>query len=414
MMKNVVKRNGEFQEFDMSKIKAAVMKAAVQDGKYDDEYANTIGEFVMNDTIAIIGDDVDSITVEDIQDLVEEILMEYNKQIAKTYIIYRNDHAQKRKNKSIAEFNTLANNKFSFQYYVSCLLNEYADLRDHIFETGVKVWSTAIDKNNTIQMLNLLIIELRSQIQYEPKYSNVCADILNDIIFLENFNTVYKELPNEKAATSSMPIELFLLLDSLEYGMRVNRISRNVINAYTGADLYDIALHAINSIKRGDKTLIGIQTLYDRYLLHDNDNHYESVHGMFVRVALGLGHTEEQETRIEKTKAFFDLMYSTLYMPSTPTLFNSGTIRPQLSSCYLTTIPDDLLGIYEGITDDAMLSKYAGGIGNDWTQVRGLGSHIAGTNGKSQGVIPFMKVVNDTAVAVNQGGKRRGAICSYL
>ncbi|UCH40809.1 MAG: ribonucleoside-diphosphate reductase subunit alpha, partial [Gammaproteobacteria bacterium] len=159
-------------------------------------------------------------------------------------------------------------------------------------------------------------------------------------------------------------------------------------------------------------TYLGLQTLYDRYFIHHHDTRFELPQAFFMRVAMGLAINEVQ--REARAIEFYDLLSSFDFMSSTPTLFNSGTLRPQLSSCYLTTVPDDLDGIFSAIKDDAMLSKFAGGLGNDWTRVRGMGSHIKGTNGKSQGVVPFLKVANDTAVAVNQGGKRKGAMCAYL
>jgi ribonucleoside-diphosphate reductase alpha chain len=159
-------------------------------------------------------------------------------------------------------------------------------------------------------------------------------------------------------------------------------------------------------------TYLGLQTLFDRYFIHSNDTRFELPQAFFMRVAMGLAINEiDRESRAIE---FYNLLSSFDFMSSTPTLFNSGTLRPQLSSCYLTTVPDDLDGIYGAIKDNALLSKYAGGLGNDWTPVRGLGAHIKGTNGKSQGVVPFLKVANDTAVAVNQGGKRKGAVCAYL
>jgi ribonucleoside-diphosphate reductase alpha chain len=159
-------------------------------------------------------------------------------------------------------------------------------------------------------------------------------------------------------------------------------------------------------------TYLGLQTLYDRYFLQSRGTRFELPQAFFMRVAMGLAINEiEPEAWTVK---FYDLLSSFDFMSSTPTLFNSGTLRPQLSSCYLTTVPDDLDGIFSAIRDDALLSKYAGGLGNDWTPVRGMGAHIKGTNGKSQGVVPFLKVANDTAVAVNQGGKRKGAMCAYL
>ncbi len=159
-------------------------------------------------------------------------------------------------------------------------------------------------------------------------------------------------------------------------------------------------------------TYLGLQTLYDRYFIHSNDVRFELPQVFFMRVAMGLA--LEETDRTARAIEFYDLLSSFDYMSSTPTLFNAGTLRSQLSSCFLTTVPDDLDGIYRAIHDNAMLSKWAGGLGNDWTPVRALGAYIKGTNGKSQGVVPFLKVVNDTAVAVNQGGKRKGAVCSYL
>ncbi len=159
-------------------------------------------------------------------------------------------------------------------------------------------------------------------------------------------------------------------------------------------------------------TYLGLQTLYDRYFIHSNNTRIELPQIFFMRVAMGLA--AEEHDRNARAIEFYQLLSSFDYMSSTPTLFNAGTLRPQLSSCYLTTVPDNLYGIYGAIQDNAMLSKFAGGLGNDWTPVRALGAYIKGTNGKSQGVVPFLKVVNDTAVAVNQGGKRKGAVCAYL
>ena len=159
-------------------------------------------------------------------------------------------------------------------------------------------------------------------------------------------------------------------------------------------------------------TYLGLQTLYDRYFITSDETRYELPQVFFMRVAMGLALNEENKD--ERALEFYKLLSSFDYMSSTPTLFNSGTKRPQLSSCYLTTVPDDLSGIYGAIRDNALLSKWAGGLGNDWTNVRALGSKIKGTNGKSQGIVPFLKVSNDTAVAVNQGGKRKGAFCAYL
>ncbi len=159
-------------------------------------------------------------------------------------------------------------------------------------------------------------------------------------------------------------------------------------------------------------TFLGLQTLYDRYFLHDRGTRYELPQAFFMRVAMGLAIREiDREGRAIE---FYRLLSSFDFMSSTPTLFNAGTTRPQLSSCFLTTVSDDLDDIFQGIKHNALLAKYSGGLGNDWTPVRGIGAHIKGTNGLSSGVVPFLKIANDTAVAVNQGGKRKGAVCAYL
>ena len=158
---------------------------------------------------------------------------------------------------------------------------------------------------------------------------------------------------------------------------------------------------------------MGLQTLYDRYFIHWEKRRLELPQIFWMRVAMGLA-KEEGAKKNEKAMEFYDVLSTFRFTSSTPTLFNSGTRHSQLSSCFLTTIEDDLSHIFKCVQDDAMLSKWSGGLGNDWTNVRALGSRIKGTNGKSQGIIPFMKVANDTAVAVNQGGKRQGAMCAYL
>jgi ribonucleoside-diphosphate reductase alpha chain len=193
-------------------------------------------------------------------------------------------------------------------------------------------------------------------------------------------------------------------------------INKGVALELLASDLLDFDFSLLGAALKPERdldfTYLGLQTLYDRYFIHSNEVRFELPQIFFMRVAMGLAAAEVDKN--ERAIEFYDLLSSFDYMSSTPTLFNSGTLRPQLSSCFLTTVPDNLDGIYNSIHDNAMLSKWAGGLGNDWTPVRALGSYIKGTNGKSQGVVPFLKVINDTAVAVNQGGKRKGAVCAYL
>ena len=193
----------------------------------------------------------------------------------------------------------------------------------------------------------------------------------------------------------------------LKKGIELELLSPELLNF----DLAKLAA-AIQPERSNQFTYLGLQTLFDRYFIHSDGVRFELPQLFFMRVSMGLSLNEEN--REDRAIEFYNLLSSFDYMASTPTLFNSGTLRPQLSSCYLTTIDDDLYDIYGAMRDNAMLSKWAGGLGNDWTPVRALNSYIKGTNGKSQGVVPFLKVANDTAVAVNQGGKRKGAVCAYL
>jgi len=236
-----------------------------------------------------------------------------------------------------------------------------------------------IDLNLTKEQLESNLV-LHGYKQGDSKESKRLAATLNRIIELEL---------EEQGITS--------FADALNVGIKEKRIDPNIVAKYN--------IELLESyLQEPDLLYLGARTLNDRYLLRTNDGKViETISYMFMRIAMGLANNEENPN--ERAIEFYRLYMSGNFMSSTPTLFNSATLRPQLSSCYLTSFPDDLKGIYKSIMDDALLSKYAGGIGNDWSAVRGLGAHIHGTNGKSQGVIPFMKVVNDTAVAVNQGGK---------
>ena len=245
----------------------------------------------------------------------------------------------------------------------------------------------------------------RSLVEIEPNYTFATSRILLDNLRTEALSF----LDISQNATQKEMGKLYP--KSLEAFIR-KAIELELVNPELGK----MNLKKLGKSLKPERDLqfsyLGLQTLYDRYFIHKNEIRFELPQIFFMRVAMGLA--IEEKDREEKAIEFYDLLSSFDYMSSTPTLFNSGTIHSQLSSCYLTTVPDDLKGIYDALGDNAMLSKWAGGLGNDWTPVRGMGAHIKGTNGKSQGVVPFLKVVNDTAVAVNQGGKRKGAVCSYL
>ncbi|HHX82079.1 MAG TPA: ribonucleoside-diphosphate reductase subunit alpha, partial [Pseudomonadaceae bacterium] len=258
-------------------------------------------------------------------------------------------------------------------------------------------------KFNDVQVA--LVMTARTLVEVEPNYTYVAARLLMDTLRSEALgflgvavHSTQGEMHYRYAGT---------LRPYIEKGVELELLDPELLN-------YDLGRlgEALRAERDDQFTYLGLQTLYDRYFIHCEGTRFELPQIFYMRVAMGLAMKEEN--REEKTIEFYNLLSSFDYMVSTPQLFNSGTLRPQLSSCFLTTVPDDLSGIYNAIHDNAMLSKWAGGLGNDWTPVRALGAYIKGTNGKSQGVVPFLKVVNDTAVAVNQGGKRKGAVCSYL
>jgi len=250
------------------------------------------------------------------------------------------------------------------------------------------------------QVYDSAILASRTLIEKDPAYSQVTARILMHVI--------RKEILGKEVLQGDMQAEY-----STYFAKYINEgISAELLDPRMREfDLPRLAA-ALNASRDLQFNYLGLQTLYDRYFLHIEDRRIEMPQAFFMRVAMGLALNELDRER--RAIEFYEILSTFDFMSSTPTLFNSATTRPQLSSCYLTTVDDDLDGIYEALKENALLSKFAGGLGNDWTNVRALGSHIKGTNGKSQGVVPFLKVVNDTAVAVNQGGKRKGAVCAYL
>ncbi|HYF17626.1 MAG TPA: ribonucleoside-diphosphate reductase subunit alpha, partial [Ramlibacter sp.] len=244
------------------------------------------------------------------------------------------------------------------------------------------------------------ILAARTLIEKDPDYTYATARLLLHTIFKEVLGRDITPAQTAEAYADYFP------------GFVKKGVEAELLNP----ELLQYDLRRLGAALKSERDLqfdyLGLQTLYDRYFLHVRKTRIELPQAFFMRVAMGLALNEiDREARAIE---FYEVLSSFDFMSSTPTLFNSGTLRSQLSSCYLTTVPDDLDGIYESIKENALLSKFAGGLGNDWTRVRALGSHIKGTNGESQGVVPFLKVVNDTAVAVNQGGKRKGAVCTYL
>lgn len=407
-MHTVIKRNGKADLYNPHKIAEAVMKAFVavegETAKRSTRVHVIIEEITAE--ISAIMANRDSISVESIQDRVERALMVKGEQkVARSYVIYREQRAHERAAKTEPSvMMTLANGQIQ-QITAATLAEMLKDACQGLNNVAPEVIASEALRNlysgvKIAEVKEALRITTRVMIEREPEYSYVAARLLAEDLE-EEVKTLLGTTEQNSYASDFKAAILF--------GIQHEQIAKEM-----GNGLFDLDLLAatLKPERDGQFTYLGLQTLYDRYFLHLDGNRYERPQSFFMRVAMGLSIEEVNPTA--SAIEFYELLSSFDYMASTPTLFNAGTLRPQLSSCYLTTVPDDLSGIYGAIHDNAMLSKFAGGLGNDWTPVRALGSYIKGTNGKSQGVVPFLKVVNDTAVAVNQGGKRKGAVCAYL
>ena len=422
----VIRRNGKVTGFDASKINVAITKAFLAVEGNTAAASRRIHETVAELTEQVVRalfrrlPSGGTIHIEDIQDQVELALMRSEHQkVARAYVLYREEHARLRAEKAKEAEQaggaetlhvTLANGSrkpLDEARLKKIVLEACAGLNDVdagwiLEETRRNLFDGVPEKD----VAPSLVMTARTRIEQEPNYSYVSARLLLDSLRREALSF----LGNGKGeATQAEMAERYgeYFADYVKRGVELELLSPEL----TRYDLERLGA-ALKPERDLQFTYLGLQTLYDRYFIHSKGQRFELPQAFFMRVAMGLavGEIDREARAIE----FYDLLSSFDFMSSTPTLFNSGTLRPQLSSCYLTTVPDDLDGIYGAIKDNALLSKYAGGLGNDWTRVRGMGAHIKGTNGKSQGVVPFLKVANDTAVAVNQGGKRKGAVCAYL
>ena len=277
-------------------------------------------------------------------------------------------------------------------------LEELTSARE-LFDSSVGNFYEGI-KENEVDLAN--IMAARTKIELEPAYSKVASRLLLDVLYRETMG-----ISASAPSLESTHREYFK--SYLNYAVTLDRINPELLT-------FDLdRLARAMQLQRDDLfSYLGLQTLYDRYFIHENQRRLETPQILWMRVSMGVALGESPENKNDRAIEFYNLLSQFHYTSATPTLFNSGTTHSQLSSCYLSTVFDDLHHIFKIVADDAQLSKWAGGIGNDWTNVRATGALIKGTNGKSQGVIPFLKVANDTAVAVNQGGKRKGAMCAYL
>lgn len=410
-MASVVKRNGEVVNFDSSKIENAVLKAFIAVEGEQIKSSPRLGGIIASVQAEVKAeiDKRESIHVETIQDIVERALMVAGEhKVARAYVIYRESRATQRAEQAngveiVNDDGSTTNLTHAdlIRMVEPCMSGmRHASASKIATEAFRSLYRGANGKD----VQQALRIATRSLIEQDPEYSQVAARLLARDL-KEEARGAFGRASGDAATYGDD------LVSGLMFGVSNGQIDPRLLS-----ERFDLkALSEALTPERDDQfTFLGLQTLYDRYFLHVNGVRYERPQCFFMRVAMGLALNEHEQYPTQAAIAFYRVLSTFDYMTSTPTLFNSGTLRPQLSSCFLTTIGDDLHQIFSAIRDNAMLSKFSGGIGNDWTQVRGLGSLIKGTNGESQGVVPFLKVANDTAVAVNQGGKRAGAVCAYL
>ncbi len=415
----IIRRNGAVVGFEPSKISIAVTKAflAVNGGQgaASARVRELVDQLTSNVVSALVRRQPAGGTfhIEDIQDQVELSLMRSGEHdVARAYVLYRAKRTEERAQQQPAkaaidhpELHILADgqrvlldhDKLKKMITAACIgLESHVDADAILHETLRNLY----DGVPVEELYKSAILAARALMEKDPAYSQVTARLLMHTIRKEVFG---KEVAQADAAQNY--VEYFPKF--IKKG-----IEAELLDAKLGQ--FDLKKLAAALVPERDLQFgyLGLQTLYDRYFLHIQGSRIEMPQAFYMRVAMGLALNEIN--REARAIEFYNLLSTFDFMSSTPTLFNSGTQRSQLSSCYLTTVADDLDGIYEAIKENALLAKYAGGLGNDWTPVRALGAHIKGTNGKSQGVVPFLKVVNDTAVAVNQGGKRKGAVCAYL
>ncbi|MCF7918155.1 ribonucleoside-diphosphate reductase subunit alpha [Candidatus Gracilibacteria bacterium] len=411
------KRNGQIVDFDKNRIEVAIQKATqAAHTKVDEFFHNALTNQVVSD----LNDNFDGIeeipSVEQIQDLVEQKLVESgNFDIAKSYILYRAEHEKLRAEERLKQLKKIEE---------KLLHVVKSDGRTEVFNINkikkaierVGVLYPNVDQKriledvkrnifegiSTREVAKTLVMSAKCFIERDPQYSMFAAGLLLEVIYREVFCEKFNDKNFEKLYRESF-------YKNLERGSKVDRIN---------PELLTFDFKKINTALKPERdhlfAYLGLQTLYDRYFIHIDDVRIEAPQHFWMRVAMGLALGEKEAEREARAIEFYEVLSSMRFVSSTPTLFNSGTTHSQLSSCYLSTVKDDLKHIFKVIGDNAQLSKWAGGIGNDWTSIRGTGARIHGTNGRSQGVIPFLKIANDTAVAVNQGGKRKGAVVAYL
>ena len=420
---NVRKRDGRVLSFDANLITTAIQKAFCAEQSLSDP--SELDAELLRETHAMTARVLETVrsaastdqgvTVEKIQDVVEaELMRAEHFSVARRYILYRAEHNKMRQLRAEERME-------STEAFPSIMVERDGKLEDLNFSRlhdqvnsaceglDATTSSTELMKEVQRQFYNgitpteigrSMVLAARARIETDPDYDTVAGRLV--------LNIIYRESLGKSAADGDLDaLYRDKFSDFVAEGIAADRISPELSD-------FDHKRLAAALVPERDHLFpyLGLQTIYDRYLLHIEGRRFEAPQFFWMRVAMGLSIREDDKNA--RAIEFYNILSQFRFTSATPTLFNSGTLHPQLSSCYLSTVSDDLDGIFKQIADNAKLSKWAGGLGNDWTNIRATNSHIKGTNGQSQGVIPFLKVVSDTAVAVNQGGKRKGAVCSYL
>jgi ribonucleoside-diphosphate reductase alpha chain len=417
----IIRRNGSVGPFEPSKIAVAMTKAFIAVNGNQEAASARMRDMVQQLTQAVVNALIrhkpagGTFHIEDVQDQVELALMRSGShEVARHYVLYRESRAAARAAERAAKTEAVVNetginvtinggHRPLDVVALGALIDDACDGLGEYVNPKQILEATLRDLYDGVpqeEVFKAATMAARALIEKDPAYTKVSSRLL--------MHSIRKEILGEEVTAAEMAVRYADYFPGyIKRGIDAELLDEKMAQ-------YDLKKlgQALKAERDNQFTYLGLQTLYDRYFIHIDEQRIELPQAFYMRVAMGLALNEvEREARAIE---FYNVLSTFDFMSSTPTLFNSGTRRSQLSSCYLTTVADDLDGIYEALKENALLSKFAGGLGNDWTPVRALGSYIKGTNGKSQGVVPFLKVVNDTAVAVNQGGKRKGAVCAYL
>ena len=420
-MKKVQKRNGLVVDFSLFKIHDVLTKAfsAV---KHENSLLESLDEDIINQISGLIVERIDlmhdknQFHVEEIQDIVEQVLLQQNLyKIGRAYILYREEHRKIREEKKKGIVSKIQRGEMLIEksngekvIFKKEKLKEFLLHHSNGFVSNINIDLVIshvipeISNNmNTSSILKILIYHTRSFIEKDPSYSQLTSNILMHMIYKSVLGNDYNEQDFETLYKNTF-------YKNIKHGVASNILDKRILNLDIDAIANYITPHK-------DKLLLylGLQTLEDRYLMKDGDQLIETPQMLWMRIAMGLSLLEKSNTTV-CVRNFYDVMSDLLYIPSTPTLFHASLIRSQLSSCYINTIQDSLNDIFKVIKDNANMSKWSGGIGTDWTNLRGTGAKIHSTGVSTQGIVPFLKIANDATAAINRSGRRRGATCCYL